>query len=213
MEGGLINGKETAGRCQAERYDFSLKKTYKSIEYRDDCFNFVGCLPPESCLGNNTCETGYQYQMNKCMLWETAGVRNNPNSGKGLGKYVCESDVDCRTRSGKKNRPRGMPCDLRSPEDCSRCVKVPNENGTLIGHCECTEPIKCSLCTFQEYFFMDGKCEPCPDNPALILIAFVLAIIMAVAGSYVLNSYNFNMAFISIGFDYFQVLALGFFDI
>merc|ERR1711871_1453206 len=143
-----------------------------------------------------------------CLRWESTKLRGQPNSGKGIGNYKCTTDEDCRTRSGSKTRPIGMMCGLFSPEDCSSCVMEADENGTLVGHCECAPPTRCSLCTFQEFYRLDDKCEKCPDQPWLIFALFAFAIIGALCGSYILNSYNFNMAFISIGVDYFQVLAL-----
>ena len=196
------------GGCPRERYDLALKKDFEDLVIHDKCFTFAGCMPEVACKGRNDCAIGYEYQRKKCKAWEATPVRGQPNSGKGVGQYACLTDSDCRTRSGNKNRPLGIQCGFYSPEDCSICVKDRNQNGTVVGHCECSPPTRCSLCTHLEYFRMDDECQPCPDQPWLIFILFGLAIVGAIVGSYVLNSYNFNMAFISIGVDYFQVLAL-----
>ena len=55
---------------------------------------------------------------------------------------------------------------------------------------------------------MEGKCEKCPENPALVIAGIVVALIVCCVGSYILDKRDFNLAFISIGVDYFQVLAL-----
>lgn len=203
-----LGGLQKKGSCPPERYDLSLKKSFPDLIMRDTCFNFAGCVPSEACIGNNDCELGYEYQRKKCRAWESSEQRGKPNSGKGIGQYVCETNADCRTRSGLPDRPLGRECGFTNPEDCSVCKKEKTANGTLVGHCECAPPTRCSLCTFREYYRTDDACEPCPEQPGLIFALFGIAIVGALVGSYVLNSYNFNMAFISIGIDYFQVLAL-----
>lgn len=55
---------------------------------------------------------------------------------------------------------------------------------------------------------MNGKCQKCPDNPGLLVAAFIIGILVIAIVGYFLNSTEFNLAFISIGVDYFQVLAL-----
>ena len=58
------------------------------------------------------------------------------------------------------------------------------------------------------YFRIDGECKECPDSPELILVGMVLVIIIGCAGGYYLQDKDVNVAFISIGIDYFQVLSV-----
>ena len=103
----------------------------------------------------------------------------------------------------------GKECQSSNPEDCSTCVI--NNNSTTLetsGTCACVASTRCALCTAQEYYRIDGKCETCPSNPELIIIGFIVGVIFVSIGCYVLDRRNFNLAFISIGVDYFQVLAI-----
>lgn len=70
------------------------------------------------------------------------------------------------------------------------------------------EPIyRCAQCA-PRYYRRAGFCVECPDN-ALLLIVFFLAGAIALAFTgFFLNRANVNLAFVSIGVDYFQVLAL-----
>ena len=52
------------------------------------------------------------------------------------------------------------------------------------------------------------KCEPCPSNPELIVVGLILALVIIVITMRELDKRKFNLAFVSIGWDYFQVLAL-----
>jgi hypothetical protein len=55
---------------------------------------------------------------------------------------------------------------------------------------------------------MEGKCEKCPENPELVIAGLCVVLLMCCLGTYILDRRDFNLAFISIGVDYFQVLAL-----
>ncbi len=52
------------------------------------------------------------------------------------------------------------------------------------------------------------QCAKCPDNPWLLIVGFIVIIIAAGIIGYVLNKKSVNTAFLSIGIDYFQVLAI-----
>jgi hypothetical protein len=64
------------------------------------------------------------------------------------------------------------------------------------------------LVEIEGYFRLDGRCEECPKNPILLFVFFFLAVFLVVIGGFVLSQKDFNIAFISIGVDYFQVLAV-----
>jgi hypothetical protein len=58
------------------------------------------------------------------------------------------------------------------------------------------------------YFRQNGECVPCPRQAwLLILLFFIMAVVLCIGG-WLLNRKNVNIAFLSIGVDYFQVLAM-----
>ena len=115
---------------------------------------------------------------------------------------ICTSDVDC-------DPDPDFECTSSNPEHCSVCVPgQPGPNGTTVSKCMCRGASQCSLCSAGTHFFLEGKCETCPDNPALLVALLVVGAIGACVGGYVLGQKKFNMAFLSIGVDYLQVLAL-----
>ena len=126
----------------------------------------------------------------------------------------------------------GLPCAYDRPEDCAKCVQDPKicvmRNGTATGrtcswrsdcekgetcqdqgaHCECGPTERCVICTAGTHYRLDGKCEKCPENIELVFAMFFVGIIMALIGAYILDQKKFNLAFLIIPVDYFQVLAL-----
>jgi hypothetical protein len=100
-------------------------------------------------------------------------------------------------------------CGGDNPEDCSNCVAKKNETtGKTYGMCECVPGYRCQLCTFGTHY-RDGKvCKECPELPGLIIVAFIFAIFIMIAFVHWLDKKNFNLAFINIGWDYFQVVAM-----
>jgi hypothetical protein len=201
-------GAEAEPRCPKERWDLSLKREYPNLIEEESCYDFAGCRPKSACIGNNTCNIGYQYTLKKCIEWESKALDGRRNSGKGLNQYKCNTDSDCRTRSGQPERPNGGDCRFNNPEDCAICVNRTDVNGTSQGYCQCKPAERCSLCTIYEYYQFNGECVECPKNPGLIFAMFGVAIVGAIVGGKVLSAKRFNLAFISIGVDYFQVLAL-----
>lgn len=91
-----------------------------------------------------------------------------------------------------------------------------NECG--VGYIDKAPMFRCSSCDpcyketpeseCQGFFRRAGECIECPDNPLLLVIAFIcMAVVVSTIG-YLLNKHNVNLAFVSIGVDYFQVLAM-----
>ena len=66
---------------------------------------------------------------------------------------------------------------------------------------------RCSLCALR-YYRRAGECVECPDNPLILIGAFLATAICLMIGGYFLNKKSVNLAFVSIGVDYFQILAL-----
>ena len=112
---------------------------------------------------------------------------------------ICQSNLDCDPDPKRE-------CTLRNPEHCSTCQKTKPDD--VNGTCVCRGATRCSLCTKGTHYKLDGKCETCPENPALLITLLVVAVFCAMIGGYFLGQKNFNMAFLSIGYDYVSVLAL-----
>jgi hypothetical protein len=172
--------------CPAERLDRT----------EGTCPVFQACQPFESCIGNNNCEVGYEWQKATCEEFYS----NNED------RQTCTTDLECRcgrNADGTVNLDDCLDtfseCSEGDPERCSVCVE---------GTCSCKSASRCSLCTSGEFFRLDGKCEPCPTNVVFLIVLFFMALVAVAIGGYVLNKKQFNLAFISIGVDYFQVLAI-----
>lgn len=58
------------------------------------------------------------------------------------------------------------------------------------------------------FYRLDGECAGCPDNPWLIWVIIGAVLIVAGIAGYILNSKHVHLALLSIGMDYFQVLAI-----
>ncbi|KAA0148295.1 hypothetical protein FNF31_07438 [Cafeteria roenbergensis] len=67
---------------------------------------------------------------------------------------------------------------------------------------------RCSQCVQGKYYRINGECEKCPDQPWLIFVLFFLAAAVLSFAAWMLNARQVNIAFVAIGVDYFQVLAL-----
>ena len=120
----------------------------------------------------------------------------------------------------------GQDCPYGRPEDCAQCVgeKVCTDDPDqpcqtdsecsrgnrceMRGTCACASSSRCIFCTAGTHYRRDGKCVECPKNVELIVALFFVGIFICVAGAYWLDQKDFNLAFISIPVDYFQVLAL-----
>ena len=177
-----IGGK--VGRCAEERWN---REKFGFAIVSDTCPDPVACQPQDACRGNNTCAPEYQYVYKQCVEHYEATPTN------------CTTDFDCDPDPMSE-------CSVLRPWECSKCVRK-NANDRF-GQCSCTHPSRCALCTFGEYYRSNNKCEECPNNPGLLVLAFIMAVICACIGGYVMHRYKFNLAFISIGVDYFQVLAI-----
>merc|ERR1719502_891359 len=69
-------------------------------------------------------------------------------------------------------------------------------------------PERCSDCTLGTHFAMDGKCEKCPEHKWLIPALFVVCGFAACILGFFMNKLDVNWAVVSIGIDFFQVLAV-----
>jgi hypothetical protein len=83
-----------------------------------------------------------------------------------------------------------------------------SKEGVIHGYCECEPSPRCELCSEGTHFRLDNKCEQCPGSPITLIILVLVAFALAIGFAWYLNKRNFNLAFLSIGVDYFQVVAL-----
>jgi hypothetical protein len=66
---------------------------------------------------------------------------------------------------------------------------------------------RCQEC-IKGYYKVQGECLKCPDNPWLLFLIAGLVLAFAAAAGWFLNSNKVHLALVSIGVDYFQVLAI-----
>ena len=250
--------KRAQRRCPKERLlTPEIKAKFPLAKQRDQCFDFVACIPQDACTGNNDCAPAYLHEKNNCIIFES----------KEPAKTSCDVDMQCRVRSGGLScvaairsvcqcLPQWFPnadvltclkacirdeekgkllvsacgqlkgrqtsvlaklqeivargeCGKQNPEDCSRCVTRTNgTTGAYYGECECVSSYRCSLCTSGTHFRIKNKCEECPNNPLLFIILAGFGIFGLCVLMYELDRRRFNLAFINIGWDYFQVLSM-----
>ena len=217
-------------RCHERRFEHLMDPTiydkYPGLQQSPTCYDIVACNPKDSCTGNNQCKFEYRWMKNSCDMWQMDHPRAND----------CSSDDDCRTRSGTSSSGAfGLTsaCSRDHPEDCARCDlsgTTPDPlTGKRAGKCVCVGGApRCGLCTqrvtFNDtdwrrdhanytkfnkgYFRLNNECEPCPENPLLIIIGIVCLLILGSIAAWWLQRKKINISIMTIGFDYFQVLAI-----
>jgi hypothetical protein len=116
-----------------------------------------------------------------------------------IGNMSLESRSDACKHPTRTRCLAPRPCD--PPESC-------------IGEDLCSKPYmskaplyRCASCS-QGYYRLAGKCRKCPDNPWILVVSFVVIVLVVAVMGYILNRKSVNIAFLSIGVDYFQVLAM-----
>ena len=105
---------------------------------------------------------------------------------------------------------QAVPCE---PKDA--CV---GNNQCAVGYKSVAPIMRCATCDdcyqatpgadCQRFYRRAGVCVECPDAPLLLVAGFILAALAMCVVGYVLNRKSVNLAFFSIGVDYFQVLAM-----
>ena len=197
-------------RCPESQWNVSFVDTFPDLYQRQECYDYIPCDPEESCLGNNQCEIGYQYAFKRCSAKRNPTVGEVDNSCPVYFDALAQEHLGNHTAC-RGSLPVGQACTVRNPEACSLCeVSYVNNNGTLtpVGECQCEQPTRCTLCSMGEYFRINGKCEECPASVELLFVMFACLALGALIGGYYLSKKKINLAFVSIGVDYFQVLAI-----
>jgi len=89
-------------------------------------------------------------------------------------------------------------------EPMSACL---GDNVCAEGYTSKAPMFRCASCA-RGYFRRSGECIKCPDSPWALVIGFVLLIVAGATVGFILNRKNINVAVISIGIDFFQVLGI-----
>ena len=66
---------------------------------------------------------------------------------------------------------------------------------------------RCSQCA-KGFFRLDGVCAVCPKDPVFLMVVIVLGFFSVAVAFYLLHIKDINVAILSIGVDYFQIVAL-----
>lgn len=104
---------------------------------------------------------------------------------------------------------RGLPdrADKTCIVPCQPLTACLGNNSCAYGYMDGGPLYRCSNCA-PDFYHSNGDCVKCPSAAwALIVIFIIVSILLCIAG-WILNRKNVNIAFLSIGVDYFQVLAL-----
>ena len=90
---------------------------------------------------------------------------------------------------------------------CNPATSCLGNNLCSYGYTNVAPSFRCSTCA-AGFYKSSSDCIKCPDSPYMLFVGFFLVVIFLAAAGYFLNKYNVNIAFLSIGVDYFQVLAI-----
>ena len=103
-----------------------------------------------------------------------------------------------------------------SPQDRTRdvCIVPCDPQSSCLGDNICAEgytskpPLwRCAYCD-KGYYKRSGACIKCPNSPAALFIGFILLVVVIAIVGFMMNRKQVNIAVISIGVDFFQVLAI-----
>jgi len=208
-------------RCNASSARFDSDKNVPIVQF---CNHTLQCQVRSSGLG---CARAISEVCGCPADWEIGGhsclkkcVRDNDKAA-----LLTATEAGCDLKTVMRSLS-GSDCPYGRPEDCAKCVgsKVCSNDASqschsdydcgsgnrceMRGSCSCASSNRCIFCTAGKHYRRDGKCVECPKNVELIVALFFIGIFVCISGAYVLDQKDFNLAFISIPVDYFQVLAL-----
>jgi len=170
-----------------------------------------------ACPQGGICTGGFAEPYASEGWWEVA-VSTALTAGGDEGADAAAAAADAATAGGRLRRARRRRllltnCPPERQATRSECpLMIPCEpRESCTGNNTCAfgyNGERCGDCVKGTHYRLGGECVECPDNPEMIVIMFLVAALMLCIGGYVLNRKKVNLAFMSIGVDYFQVLAL-----
>ena len=120
------------------------------------------------------------------------------------GWYNLNTTLREEGRCHERRQHRDM-CNYVVPcEPKEACI---GDNHCAVGYRSTAPVYRCADCD-EGYYRRAGECVECPDNPLLLVIGFLVAALCLCVAGYIMNKKAVNLAFLSIGVDYFQVLAM-----
>ena len=90
---------------------------------------------------------------------------------------------------------------------CSPPEACLGDNYCAYGYRSVAPYFRCATCDIG-FYKRANECVKCPDSPWALVIGFAMLVMFGGLLAYTLNKMKINLAFISIGIDYFQVLAI-----
>ena len=90
---------------------------------------------------------------------------------------------------------------------CEPAESCLGDNWCAVGYRSKAPNYRCADCDLH-YYKRAGQCIKCPDSPAMLVIGFILLVAAAAGLGVILQRKQVNIAVVSIGVDYFQVLAI-----
>jgi len=102
---------------------------------------------------------------------------------------------------------------LRSNKECENFVACDPPEACLganicaDGYANKAFPYRCSQCA-DGYYRSSGSCRQCPNNPELNIVFFFIVAVVAIGIGWFLNRKQVNIAFLTIGLDYIQVISI-----
>ncbi len=119
-------------------------------------------------------------------------------------------DCPVERRTTRPYCPNVVPC---QPNEA--CI---GDNHCAMGYKSVAPVLRCATCDdcyrvtpsseCQRFYRRSGECVKCPQLAWMLIVAFLVMALLACGVGYVLNKKRVNLAFVSIGVDYFQVIAM-----
>ena len=169
--------------------------------------------PATSCTVNVAQQRSNEWYLSPCF----SRFFHNPESLPGFFNLdgamydTCEPAVKLRAVANFVNATSGLPqSQMRKVciVPCDPSFACLGANQCAVGYVSKLPMYRCASCDVGYFRSGGGTCAVCPNSPYVLLIGIIL-LMGAVAGlGYWLNKRHVNLAVVSIGIDFFQVLAI-----
>jgi len=187
-------------KCRSARHTVGGKNVSLGVAFQDTHLSF------EDSFMMTECKTNFYGQESELCLAcpegaDCAGKDAEPVAKEGwFNLNVSRAEGRCH-----EDRAHREYCNYLVP--CEPNWACTGNNECADGYISVEPTLRCAECDLG-YYRLAGECVECPDNPLFLILGFIVGAILACGIGYVLNSKNVNLAFVSIGVDYFQVLAM-----